>query len=64
MGYRKMDKGDTISDYSGEKNYDVKYRLKTKSGEWRKYHALGRLLRRDDGTPLSYVGLFVDITDK
>ena len=55
---------DTISDYSGEKNYDVKYRLKTKSGEWRKYHALGRLLRRDDGTPLSYVGMFVDITDK
>jgi diguanylate cyclase (GGDEF)-like protein/PAS domain S-box-containing protein len=55
---------DTISDYSGEKNYDVKYRLKTKSGEWRRYHALGRLLRRDDGTPLSYVGMFVDITDK
>ncbi len=54
----------TILDYSGNKNYDVEYRLKVKSGEWRWFHALGRLLRRDDGTPLSYVGMFVDITDK
>ena len=55
---------DTISDYSGEKNYDVEYRLKTKSGEWRWFHAIGRLLRRENGVPLSYVGMFVDITDK
>lgn len=55
---------DAIADYSGKKNYDVEYRLKTKSGEWRWYHAIGRLLRREDGTPLSYVGMFVDINDK
>ena len=55
---------DAIADYSGKKNYDVEYRLKTKSGEWRWYHAIGRLLRRDDGTPLSYVGMFVDINDR
>ncbi|MBO7401425.1 MAG: PAS domain-containing protein [Lachnospiraceae bacterium] len=55
---------DTISDYTGRKNYDVEYRLKTKSGEWRWFHALGRLLRRDNGVPLSYVGMFVDITDR
>ena len=55
---------DTINDYSGNKNYDVEYRLMTKSGEWRRFHAIGRLLRREDGTPLSYVGMFVDITDK
>ena len=55
---------DTIADYVGKKNYDVEYRLKVKSGEWRWFHALGRLLRREDGTPLSYVGLFVDITDR
>ncbi len=54
---------DTIQDYSGQKNYDVEYRLRTKSGEWRWFHAIGRLLRREDGTPLSYVGMFVDITD-
>jgi len=55
---------DTISDYSGNKNYDVEYRLKVKSGEWRWFHAIGRLLRRENGVPLSYVGMFVDITDR
>ncbi|MBR1861306.1 MAG: PAS domain-containing protein [Lachnospiraceae bacterium] len=55
---------DTIADYTGRKNYDVEYRLKTRSGEWRWYHAIGRLLRREDGTPLSYVGMFVDINDR
>ena len=55
---------DTIKDYSGQKNYDVEYRLKVKSGEWRWFHAIGRLLRRENGVPLSYVGMFVDITDK
>ena len=55
---------DTISDYSGQKTYDVEYRLRVKTGEWRWFHALGRLLRRDNGVPLSYVGMFVDINDK
>lgn len=55
---------DTIMDYSGKKNYDVEYRLRTKSGEWKWFHAIGRLLRREDGSPLSYVGMFVDISDK
>ncbi len=55
---------DTIADYSGLKNYNVDYRLKTKSGEWRWFHAIGRLLRRENGVPLSYVGMFVDITDQ
>ena len=55
---------DTIADYSGKKNYNVEYRLKVKSGEWRWFHAIGRLLRSDDGKPLSYVGMFVDISDK
>ena len=54
---------DTIQDYSGQKNYDVEYRLKVKNGEWRWFHAIGRLLRRDNGVPLSYVGMFVDIND-
>ncbi len=53
---------DTIRDYTGQKNYDVEYRLQVKSGEWRWFHAIGRLLRRDNGVPLSYVGMFVDIT--
>ncbi|GEM_PF-368048 len=55
---------DTIEDYSGQKNYDVEYRLRIKNGKWRWFHAIGRLLRRDNGVPLSYVGMFVDITDQ
>ena len=55
---------DTIADFSGRKNYDVEYRLKVKSGEWRWFHAIGRLLQHEDGTPFSYIGMFVDITDQ
>ncbi|MCR4956694.1 MAG: PAS domain-containing protein [Lachnospiraceae bacterium] len=55
---------DTINDYSNKKTYDVEYRLKTKDGQWRWFHAIGRLLRRENGVPLSYVGMFVDITEK
>ncbi len=55
---------DTVADYSGRTTYDVQYRLRVKSGEWRWYHAQGRLIRRKDGTPRSYIGMFVDITER
>lgn len=54
---------DTILDYTDQKSYDVQYRLKVKSGEWRWFHAMGRLLRRPNGVPQTYVGMFVDITE-
>ncbi|MDO4197827.1 MAG: response regulator [Erysipelotrichaceae bacterium] len=54
---------DTINDYTGNKTYDVKYRLMNNYGRYHWYHAAGRLSRRSDGTPRYYVGLFVDITD-
>lgn len=53
---------DTVSDYTNRKSYDVEYRLRVKSGEWRWYHAMGRLIRREDGSPRTYIGMFVDIT--
>lgn len=55
---------DTIADYTNSKTYDVEYKFQTKSGQWRRFHAIGKLLRRDNGVPLSYVGMFVDITDE
>ena len=55
---------DTISDYSGRKTYDVEYRLLTKDRGWRWFHAVGRPSRRKDGSPVTCVGLFVDITDR
>ena len=53
---------DTIRDYSGKKIYDVEYRLHTKDRGWRWFHALGQLTRRPDGTPITYVGIFIDVT--
>ena len=55
---------DTVMDYSGEKNYDVEYRLLTRHLGWRWFHAAGRLSRRDDGSPISFVGMFMDIDDE
>ena len=55
---------DTVKDYSGEKTYNVEYRLLTKHAGWRWFHAAGRLSRRGDGSPITFVGLFVDIDDE
>ena len=44
--------------------YDVDYRLKMKSGEYRMFHAAGECLRRKDGTPEVFIGTFTDIEDK
>ena len=55
---------DTVRDYSGEKTYDVRYRLLTKNAGWRWFHAAGRLSRREDGSPVTFVGFFIDIDDE
>ena len=54
----------TVKDYTGEKTYDVEYRLLTRDAGWRWFHAAGRLSRREDGSPVSFVGLFLDIDDE
>ena len=55
---------DTVKDYTGVKTYDVEYRLQTKHAGWRWFHAAGRLSRREDGSPTTFVGLFMDIDDE
>ncbi len=55
---------DTVQDYTGVKTYDVEYRLQTKNNGWRWFHAAGRLARREDGTPIAFYGLFVDIDNQ
>lgn len=54
----------TVNDYSGKTTFDEKYRLYTKNAGIRWFHALGRLSRRADGTPVKFVGLFIDVTDE
>jgi len=53
---------ETISDYTGRKTYDVEYRLLTKNRGYRWYRAVGKPTRRADGSPISYIGVFIDIT--
>ena len=54
----------TVRDYTGAKTYDVRYRLLTRNNGWRWFHAAGRRARRDDGSPVAFYGLFVDIDDQ
>ena len=53
-----------IDDYTGRTVYDVEYRLLTQDRGYRWFRAAGKLSRREDGTPITYVGMFVDITDR
>ncbi len=55
---------ETISDYSEQKTYDVEYRLRTKGKGYRWYRAVGKPTRRPDGSPITYVGVFIDITER
>ena len=55
---------ETISDYTGQKTYDVEYRLRTKNRGYRWYRAVGKPTRRPDGSPVTYVGVFIDITEQ
>ena len=44
--------------------YDINYRLLTKSGQYRMFHAAGECVRRADGTPEFFIGTFTDIQDQ
>ncbi len=55
---------DTVKDYTGQKTYNVTYRLLTRNAGWRWFHAAGRLSRREDGSPDTFVGLFVNIDEE
>ncbi len=56
--------GATLSDKTNSKKYDVNYRLKTKSGEYRWYRAAGNLSRNAKGIPVIFIGIFIDITEQ
>ncbi|MBR6013485.1 MAG: PAS domain-containing protein [Selenomonadaceae bacterium] len=55
--------GETIADKTNRKKYDVNYRLKIKSGEYRWFRAAGELSRRSNGLPEVFIGVFIDVTD-
>ena len=49
------------SDRTGRTKYDTEYRLRTKSGEYKWFHATGKVIRSEDGTPKEFIGTFSDI---
>ena len=50
-----------VRDRTGRTPYDVQYRCKTKSGQWRWYRAVGGTTRDDAGLPLRVAGSLIDI---
>ena len=54
----------TLADKTNRKKYDVNYRLKTKSGEYRWFRAAGNLSRNRSGVPEIFIGIFIDITEQ
>ncbi len=54
----------TLADKTNRKKYDVNYRLKTKSDDYRWYRAAGNLSRNSRGVPEIFIGIFIDITDQ
>ena len=53
---------DHIMDYSGRTPFDLEYRLQTKTGEYLWFHAVGKTIRKPDGTPVLVAGAIEDIT--
>ncbi|HRY14902.1 MAG: PAS domain S-box protein [Candidatus Competibacteraceae bacterium] len=45
--------------------YEIEYRLRAADGQWRWFHARGRVMRRDtDGRPLLTAGVQLDISER
>lgn len=55
---------DAIYDLTGEKVFDIDFRMYTSKAGVRWFHAAGRLSRREDGSPITFVGLFKDVDEQ
>ena len=51
-------------DKTGNTRYDIEYRIRTKSGEYKWFHAAGECIRRPDGLPKEFIGTFSDIDEQ
>ncbi len=52
------------TDKTGRKKYDIDYRLLTKSGDYKWYHAAGECIRFPNGNPKEFIGTFSDIDEQ
>ena len=55
---------DVVRDRSGKKTYDIYYRLYTKNHAERWFRAIGRLTRRENGSPIKFYGIFLDVDEE
>ncbi len=53
-----------VKDYTDRTVYDTEYKFLTNNRGYRWFHAAGRIARRENGSPISIVGFFIDIDDK
>ncbi|MCR5766982.1 MAG: PAS domain-containing protein [Lachnospiraceae bacterium] len=51
-------------DKTSRKKYDIQYRIKTKSGNYKWFHAAGECLRWPNGLPREFIGTFSDIDEQ
>ena len=51
------------ADKTNRTKYDIDYRLKTKGSGYKWFHAAGECIRKEDGTPIVFVGTFTDIDE-
>ena len=56
--------GPVLHDVTGNTIFDQEYRLNTKDRGWRWFHATGDVSRREDGSPVCFFGVFLDITEQ
>lgn len=50
-----------IEDTSNQKAFDQEYRIRNKNGRYLWYRAVGSAIRREDGTPIRFTGLFMNV---
>ena len=51
------------ADKTGRTKYDIDYRLLTKSGDYKWFHAAGECIRFQNGNPKEFIGTFSDIDE-
>lgn len=56
--------GPVLRDVTGNSIFDQEYRLNTRDRGYRWFRATGDVSRREDGTPLCFFGIFIDITEQ
>lgn len=55
--------GAAAADVTNRTKYDIEYRLMTKRDGFKWFHAAGEVVRKNDGTPIVFIGTFTDIDE-